>query len=53
MAVLNPLKVFITNLEPGLVMDLDAKRWPDAQTDDTLSFYKVCFSYKVHRSNTW
>nr|GMC77752.1 hypothetical protein Iba_chr03fCG1510 [Ipomoea batatas] len=23
------------------VIDLDAKRWPDAQTDDTLSFSKV------------
>nr|GMD18520.1 Glutamine--tRNA ligase [Ipomoea batatas]GMD19914.1 Glutamine--tRNA ligase [Ipomoea batatas] len=41
MVVLNPLKVVITNLEAGLVMELDAKKWPDAQSDDTSSFYKV------------
>nr|GLL32206.1 glutamine--tRNA ligase-like isoform X2 [Ipomoea trifida] len=52
MVVLNPLKVVITNLEPGLVMDLDAKRWPDAQTDDTLSFYKVPFSKVVYIEHT-
>ena len=28
-------------MEEGLVTDLDAKKWPDAQTDDASSFYKV------------
>ena len=32
-------KVVITNLEAGSVMDLDAKKWPDA--DDASSMYKV------------
>ncbi|KAK6921726.1 Glutamyl/glutaminyl-tRNA synthetase, class Ib, anti-codon binding domain, partial [Dillenia turbinata] len=34
MVVLNPLKVVITNMEAGTTMDLDAKKWPDAQNDD-------------------
>ncbi|KAL5707078.1 glutamine--tRNA ligase [Ranunculus cassubicifolius] len=42
MVVLHPLKVVITNLNE--VMDLDAKRWPDAQSDDSSSTYKVPFS---------
>ncbi|OWM68001.1 hypothetical protein CDL15_Pgr017569 [Punica granatum] len=46
MVVLNPLKVVITNLEAGSVLDLDAKKWPDAQTDDAV--YKVPFSNTVY-----
>nr|GMD15320.1 glutamine--tRNA ligase [Ipomoea batatas] len=52
MVVLNPLKVVITNLEAGLVMELDAKKWPDAQSDDTSSFYKVPFSKVVYIEHT-
>ncbi|KAL0430153.1 UNVERIFIED_CONTAM: Glutamine--tRNA ligase, cytoplasmic [Sesamum radiatum] len=39
MVVLNPLKVVITNMDSS-VMDLDAKKWPEAPADDTSSFYK-------------
>ncbi|GLT43484.1 hypothetical protein SLA2020_174270 [Shorea laevis] len=46
MVVLHPLKVVITNLES--VMNLDAKRWPDADADDTSAFYKVPFSSVVY-----
>ncbi|KAJ6982156.1 glutamine--tRNA ligase [Populus alba x Populus x berolinensis] len=38
MVVLQPLKVVITNLDSGLVMDLDAKKWPDASTEDSSAF---------------
>ncbi|EOY13669.1 Glutamine-tRNA ligase / glutaminyl-tRNA synthetas, putative isoform 2 [Theobroma cacao] len=48
LVVLHPLKVVITNLESGSVMDLDAKKWPDAQADDTSAFYKVPFSNVVY-----
>lgn len=48
MVVLHPLKVVITNLEDNLVKEVDAKKWPDAQTDDTSSFYKVPFSNVVY-----
>ncbi|GMP83345.1 hypothetical protein CsSME_00037294 [Camellia sinensis var. sinensis] len=48
MVVLHPLKVVITNLEAGSVMDLDAKKWPDAQLEDESSFYKVPFSNVVY-----
>ncbi|XP_047330436.1 glutamine--tRNA ligase, cytoplasmic isoform X2 [Impatiens glandulifera] len=48
MVVLNPLKVVITNLETGSILDLDAKKWPDAQEDDASSFYKVPFSNVVY-----
>ncbi|KAL9266505.1 Glutamine--tRNA ligase, cytoplasmic-like protein [Drosera capensis] len=44
MVVLHPLKVVITNLEAGHVTDVDAKRWPDAPSDDPNAFYKVPFS---------
>ncbi|GAB2286771.1 Glutamine--tRNA ligase, cytoplasmic [Dionaea muscipula] len=44
MVVVHPLKVVITNLEVGSVMDLDAKKWPDAPSDDPQAFYKVPFS---------
>ncbi|KAJ0640278.1 putative glutamine--tRNA ligase [Helianthus annuus] len=43
MVVLQPLKVVITNLEPNSVIDLDAKKWPDAPNDDASSYYKVNF----------
>ncbi|KAK4760622.1 hypothetical protein SAY87_005515 [Trapa incisa] len=46
MVVLNPLKVVITNLKGDSVMDLEAKRWPDVQTDN--SVYKVPFSKTVY-----
>ncbi|KAM7484579.1 hypothetical protein LguiA_000588 [Lonicera macranthoides] len=52
MVVLSPLKVVITNLEAGSVMDLDAKKWPDAQTDDSSSFYKVPFTNVVYIEQT-
>ncbi|XP_073267723.1 glutamine--tRNA ligase isoform X2 [Populus alba] len=48
MVVLQPLKVVITNLDSGLVMDLDAKKWPDASTEDSSAFYKVPFSRVVY-----
>lgn len=48
MVVLRPLKVVITNLEAGSLMDLDAKKWPDAQLEDPSSFYKVPFSKIVY-----
>ncbi|XWS63541.1 hypothetical protein CRYUN_Cryun06bG0107800 [Craigia yunnanensis] len=48
LVVLQPLKVVVTNLESGSVMDLDAKKWPDAQADDTSAFYKVPFSNVVY-----
>ncbi|CAL9216337.1 unnamed protein product [Arabidopsis halleri] len=48
MVVLNPLKVVITNLESDKVIELDAKRWPDAQNDDPSAFYKVPFSRVVY-----
>ncbi|KAL8120847.1 hypothetical protein AgCh_017864 [Apium graveolens] len=44
--------VVITNMEAGLVMNLDAKKWPDAQTDDASSFYKVPFSSTVYIEHT-
>ncbi|KAK3220986.1 hypothetical protein Dsin_014956 [Dipteronia sinensis] len=46
MVVLNPLKVVITNMESSSIMHLDAKRWPDAQTDE--AFYKVPFSNVIY-----
>lgn len=52
MVVINPLKVVITNMEGGTLMDLDAKKWPDAQTDDPSSFYKVPFSNVVYIEHT-
>ncbi|KAF9593838.1 hypothetical protein IFM89_025623 [Coptis chinensis] len=45
MVVLHPLKVVITNLDDNLIMDLDAKKWPDAQTDDASSIYKVSVEF--------
>ncbi|XP_022725291.1 glutamine--tRNA ligase, cytoplasmic-like isoform X1 [Durio zibethinus] len=48
LVVLHPLKVVITNLKSGSVMDLDAKKWPDAQADDTSAFYKVPFSNVIY-----
>nr|XP_043613934.1 glutamine--tRNA ligase [Erigeron canadensis] len=48
MVVLHPLKVVITNLEPSSVIDLDAKKWPDAPADDASSYYKVPFSRIVY-----
>ncbi|XP_010551245.1 PREDICTED: glutamine--tRNA ligase, cytoplasmic [Tarenaya hassleriana] len=52
MVVLNPVKVVITNMESDKVMELDAKKWPDAQNDDPSSFYKVPFSRVVYIERT-
>ncbi|KAG9136366.1 hypothetical protein Leryth_020169 [Lithospermum erythrorhizon] len=52
LVVLNPLKVVITNMEAGAVMNLDAKRWPDAPADDASSYYKVPFSSVVYIERT-
>ncbi|ERN05736.1 glutamine--tRNA ligase isoform X1 [Amborella trichopoda] len=48
MVVLHPLKVIITNLKPGMIMELNAKIWPDAQLDNESSFYKVPFTNIVY-----
>ncbi|KAL0326986.1 UNVERIFIED_CONTAM: Glutamine--tRNA ligase [Sesamum angustifolium] len=47
MVVLNPLKVVITNMDAS-IMDLDAKKWPDAPADEASSFIKVPFSKVVY-----
>ncbi|XP_020114560.1 glutamine--tRNA ligase isoform X2 [Ananas comosus] len=52
MVVLNPLKVVITNLESGSIIDLDAKMWPDAPSDDASSYYKVPFTNVVYIERT-
>ncbi|CAM8973766.1 unnamed protein product [Rhodiola kirilowii] len=44
MVVLRPLKVVITNFEAGVTIDLEARKWPDAQTEDASALYKVPFS---------
>ncbi|KAK9750411.1 hypothetical protein RND81_02G194900 [Saponaria officinalis] len=48
MVILHPLKVVITNLEAGKVIALDAKKWPDAQNEDTSAYYKVPFTNVVY-----
>ncbi|KAI3913726.1 hypothetical protein MKW98_011787 [Papaver atlanticum] len=48
MVVLHPLKVVITNLDNKTISYLDAKKWPDAQTDDASAFYKVPFTNAVY-----
>ncbi|XP_064993094.1 glutamine--tRNA ligase-like isoform X6 [Musa acuminata AAA Group] len=48
MVVLHPLKVVITNLDSGLIMNLDVKMWPDASSDDVSSNYKVPFTSVVY-----
>ncbi|URE10189.1 glutaminyl-tRNA synthetase [Musa troglodytarum] len=48
LVVLDPLKVVITNLDSGAVIDLDAKMWPDAPSDDSSSYYKVPFTNVVY-----
>ncbi|KAI3987645.1 hypothetical protein MKX01_016797 [Papaver californicum] len=50
MVVLHPLKVVITNLDDKTVLNLDAKKWPDAQIDDASAFYKVPFTVYIERS---
>lgn len=39
-------QVVITNIDDA-VMDLDAKKWPDAPADDASSFYKVIACHGV------
>ncbi|XP_019427933.1 PREDICTED: glutamine--tRNA ligase isoform X2 [Lupinus angustifolius] len=48
MVVLHPLKVVITNLEANSAIEVDAKKWPDAQADDASAFYKIPFSNVVY-----
>ncbi|KAJ7954116.1 Glutamine--tRNA ligase [Quillaja saponaria] len=48
MVVLDPLKVVVTNLQRNSRLELDAKKWPDAQNDDASAFYKVPFSNIVY-----
>ncbi|KAL6838739.1 hypothetical protein ACP4OV_031453 [Aristida adscensionis] len=48
MVVLHPLKVVITNLEEGKVLDVDGKMWPDDET----SSYKIPFSKVVYIEKT-
>ncbi|XP_074572282.1 glutamine--tRNA ligase-like [Curcuma longa] len=48
MVVLHPLKVMITNLHPDSVIDLDAKMWPDAPSNDSSSYYKVSFTNVIY-----
>ncbi|KAI3985519.1 hypothetical protein MKX01_033833 [Papaver californicum] len=48
MVVLHPLKVVITNLDDKTILNLDAKKWPDAQADDASAFYKVPFTNVVY-----
>uniref|UniRef100_R7W940 glutamine--tRNA ligase n=1 Tax=Aegilops tauschii TaxID=37682 RepID=R7W940_AEGTA len=52
MVVLHPLKVVITNLEDGKVIDLDGKKWPDAPADEASSYYKVPFSKIIYIEKT-
>jgi len=52
MVVLRPLKVVITNLEEGKVLDLDGKMWPDASDTDASSHYKLPFSRTVYIEKT-
>ncbi|KAJ3694118.1 hypothetical protein LUZ60_009598 [Juncus effusus] len=52
MVVLHPLKVVITNLDEGSVIDLDAKMWPDAPSDDSSSYYKIPFTRVVYIENS-
>ncbi|CAK9149315.1 unnamed protein product [Ilex paraguariensis] len=41
-----------SNLEAGSVIDMEAKKWPDAQIDDASSLYKVPFSNVVYIDHT-
>ncbi|KAF7063848.1 hypothetical protein CFC21_070322 [Triticum aestivum] len=52
MVVMHPLRVVITNLEDGKVIELDGKKWPDAPADEASSYYKVPFSRTVYIEQT-
>eukprot|EP00850_Spirogloea_muscicola_P006880 SM000033S12401 [mRNA] locus=s33:775213:780031:- [translate_table: standard] len=52
MVVLSPLKVVITNLEEGIVEELDAKLWPDAKDGDASTHYKIPFSRTLYIEST-
>ncbi|PKA63404.1 Glutamine--tRNA ligase [Apostasia shenzhenica] len=52
MVVLHPLKVVITNLDCESQLNLDAKMWPDAPSEDPSSFYKVPFTNVVYIERT-
>ncbi|GAB4840315.1 Glutamine--tRNA ligase, cytoplasmic [Ancistrocladus abbreviatus] len=47
MVVLHPVKVVITNLEAGSILDIDARNWPDPKSDDK-STYKVPLTKTVY-----
>ncbi|RLM99617.1 glutamine--tRNA ligase-like [Panicum miliaceum] len=48
LVVLHPLKVVITNLDHGTIINLDAKMWPNASDGDASAHYKVPFSRTVY-----
>ncbi|WVZ96810.1 hypothetical protein U9M48_042399 [Paspalum notatum var. saurae] len=48
LVVLHPLKVVITNLDYGTVINLDAKMWPNAPDSDVSAHYKIPFSRIVY-----
>nr|CAB3464148.1 unnamed protein product [Digitaria exilis] len=48
LVVLHPLKVVITNLDYGTIINLDAKMWPNAPDDDASAHYKVPFSRTLY-----
>ncbi|OEL25098.1 Glutamine--tRNA ligase [Dichanthelium oligosanthes] len=48
LVVLHPLKVVITNLDYGTIINLDAKMWPNAPDSDASAHYKVPFSRTVY-----
>lgn len=43
-------QVIITNLEAGIVTDLDAKKWPEAPVNDASSFYKVGMHFLLYNN---
>ncbi|CAN6336479.1 unnamed protein product [Urochloa humidicola] len=48
LVVLHPLKVVITNLDYGTIINLDAKMWPNAPDSDASAHYKVPFSRTLY-----
>ncbi|CAN6340850.1 unnamed protein product [Urochloa humidicola] len=48
LVVLHPLKVVITNLDYGTIINLDAKMWPNAPDCDASAHYKVPFSRTLY-----
>nr|CAB3460431.1 unnamed protein product [Digitaria exilis] len=48
LVVLHPLKVVITNLDYGTIINIDAKMWPNAPDNDASAHYKVPFSRTLY-----